>query len=166
MLRILLFLSSLLFAHAASASCIPFDQARNHLGETQCVTGKVVRVKEGNRGVRYLDFCEDYRLCSFTVVVFPYDLKKIGDVRQLQGKVVEISGEVKEYDDRAEIILEKSTQIKGGVTPLPPLPNNFDVEQKGHYSAGSPYVKRTRQSRKKKGKPTLPAEFPDDPEAD
>jgi hypothetical protein len=92
------------------AACIPFDQASNHLDETQCVTGKVIRVQEGDRGVHYLDFCEDYRLCSFTVVVFRHDLQKVGDVRQLAGKVVEIRGEIKDYDDRAEIVLESPQQ--------------------------------------------------------
>jgi hypothetical protein len=50
---------------AALAACIPFDQAQSHIGETQCVTGKVVRVETGARGVTYIDFCDDYRLCSF-----------------------------------------------------------------------------------------------------
>jgi hypothetical protein len=147
------------------ASCIPFDQARNHLGETQCVTGKVIRVKEGNRGVRFLDFCEDYRLCTFTVVVFPYDLKKIGDVRELAGKMIEIHGEVKEYDDRAEIVLENSKQLGGEGMHLSPLPKNFDVEQRGHFSAGSLHSPHTSKTSKKKGTPTLPAET-DDPESD
>src|ERR1700682_5685575 len=95
-----------LFPSLSLASCIPFDQARNHLDETQCITGKVIRVQEGDEGTQYLDFCEDYRLCSFTVVVFPYELKKVGDVRQLAGKVVEIRGEVKESENGAEIVLE------------------------------------------------------------
>ena len=98
----------LLPAAAPAVACIPFDQAQNHIGETQCVTGKVVRVETGARGVTYLDFCDDYRLCSFSVIVFSHDLKNIGDVRQLTGKLVEIRGEVKEYEDRAEIVLESS----------------------------------------------------------
>jgi hypothetical protein len=69
-------------------------QAHKHIGETRCVTGKVVRVQAGSGGTHYLDFCDDYRLCSFSVVVFSHDLKNIGDVRQLAGKVVEIRGEV------------------------------------------------------------------------
>ena len=72
------------------------------------MTGKVVRVETGSRGVTYLDFCDNYRLCSFSVIVFSHDLKNIGDVRQLTGKLVEIRGEVKEYEDRAEIVLESS----------------------------------------------------------
>jgi hypothetical protein len=147
-------------------ACIPFDQARNHLGETQCVSGKVIRVKEGNRGVRFLDFCEDYRLCTFTVVIFPYDLKKIGDVRELAGKMIEIRGEVKEYDDRAEIVLENSNQLGGEAMRLSPLPKNFDVEERGHFSPGSSHAPRARSTHKKKGRPTLPAELPDDAESD
>lgn len=157
---------SLLFPSFSGASCIPFDQARDHLGETECVTGKVLRVKEGNRGVRFLDFCEDYRLCTFTVVVFPYDLKKIGDVRQLAGKTIEIRGEVKEYDDRAEIVLESSKQLGGELIHLTPLPKNFDVEERGHFSAGSSRPAHRRSTHSKKGKPTLPAELPDDPESE
>jgi hypothetical protein len=160
-------LSYLFFASYSSAACIPFDQARDHLGQTECVTGKVIRVKEGNRGVRFLDFCEDYRLCTFTVVVFPYDLKKIGDVRQLTGKMIEIRGQIKEYDDRAEIVLENSKQLAGGALSLPPLPRNFDVEERGRYSVGSPHASKSRYpSHKKKGTPTLPVEIPDDPESD
>lgn len=157
---------SIFFSPLSPASCIPFDQARNHLGETQCVTGKVIRVKEGNRGVRYLDFCEDYRLCTFTIVVFPYNLKKIGDVRQLAGRVVEVSGEIKEYDDRAEMILENSKQLGGGVIQMSPLPKNFDVEERGHFSPGSTRRPRTRNSHRKKGVPTLPAEIPEDAESE
>jgi hypothetical protein len=118
------------------AGCIPFDQAHKHIGETQCVTGRVVRVQAGSGGTHYLDFCEDYRLCSFTVVIFSYDLKNVGDVRQLAGKMVEIRGEVKDYDDRAEIILESRKQLSGEFAMLPPLPKSFDVEQRGHFSAG------------------------------
>jgi len=80
-----------------------FWEAKKHISETRCVSGKVLRVKEGNRGVTFLDFCEDYLVCPFTVVVFPSDLKHVGDLRQLQGKMVEIHGPVKEYDGRAEI---------------------------------------------------------------
>jgi hypothetical protein len=50
---------------------LPFEEAHKHVGEVKRVTGKVVRVKQGSRGVHFLDFCDDFRLCPFTVVVFP-----------------------------------------------------------------------------------------------
>jgi len=82
-------------------------------------------------GKHYLDFCEDYRLCSFSVVIFSHDLKNIADLRQLAGKVVEIRGAVKAYADRAEIVLESRKQRSGEITGFPLLPKNFDVESEG-----------------------------------
>jgi len=152
--------------HLSVAACIPFDQAHKHIGETQCITGKVVRVQAGTGGTHYLDFCDDYRLCSFSVVVFSHDLKNVGDVRQLAGKVVEIRGEVKEYDDRAEIILESRKQLSGEFASLPPLPKSFDVEQRGHFSAGKFRGNKSRVTYKKKGTPTVPADIPIDVEAE
>jgi hypothetical protein len=152
---------------AFCGDCLPFDQAHKHIGETQCVTGKVVRVEAGSGGVHYLDFCDDYRLCDFSVVVFSYDLKKVGDVRQLAGKVIEIRGEIKDYDDRAEIILESKKQLTGEAAMLPampPMPKSFDVEQRGHFSAGKFRAKKSRSTYRKKGTPTLPAEIPEDVE--
>jgi len=87
--------------------------AQKHIGATKCVTGKVLRVKQGNNGVHFFDFCEDYRVCPFTVVVFPGDLKRIGDIRRLQGTKIEIDGEVKGYEGRAEIILRRVSQLRG-----------------------------------------------------
>ena len=148
--------STMVPLQSKATECIPFDQAGKHIAETQCVTGKVVRVEQGAKGVHYLDFCEDYRLCPFSVVAFSYDLKKIGDVKQLSGKVIEIHGEIKEYDGRAEIILERASQLSGGVSKLLSLPRNFDVEQRGHFSAGRFRSSHSRSTRRKRQEPTLP----------
>ena len=154
----------LLLSELSSAQCITFDQAQRHIGEKQCVTGRVVRVETGSKGVHYLDFCDDFRMCPFSVVVFPYDLKNIGDVRELAGKVVEIRGEIKEYDDRAEIILESRKQLAGDSASIPPMPKNFDVEQRGNFSAGKFRAPHSRSPRRKKSTPTLPVEMPLDVE--
>ena len=147
----------------AAADCIPITEARNHVGETRCVTGKIFRVERGNRGVHFLDFCENYRACPFTVVVFPRDLKNIGDVRQLQGKVVEIHGPVKEYDGRAEIVLEEARQLGGATARIPPLPKNYDVENKGHYSAWKfSHPKAGKKTHKKRHPAKVPIEVPED----
>lgn len=123
-------------------------------------------MQAGTSGTHYLDFCDDYRLCSFSVVVFSHDMKNVGDVRQLAGKVVEVRGEVQEYDDRAEIILESRKQLAGEFSMLPALPKSFDVEQRGHFSAGKFRARKSRSTYKKKGTPTLPAEIPDDVESE
>ncbi|MGA9800211.1 MAG: hypothetical protein WBQ68_14460 [Terriglobales bacterium] len=147
----------------AGADCLPVAEARKHVGEVKCVTGVVIRVKQGERGVHFLDFCDDFRLCPFTVVIFPRDLKSVGDVRQLQGRMVEIHGQVKEYDGRAEIILEEYRQLGGAGVRIPPLPKNYDVEKKGRYSAGTfSHPKPARKTTKEP--PNIITQAPEDPE--
>ena len=140
-----------------ASDCIPIPEAAQHAGETRCVTGKVVRVKVGVRGVHFLDFCEDQRTCPFTVVVFSNDLKDVGDVRGLAGRTIEIHGTVKMYEGRAEIILNRISQITGGAAMIPPLPKSYDVENRGHYSAGRLYP--SKKPAKKKATPNATATY-------
>jgi hypothetical protein len=158
--------SALLFLPTiAFAGCIPFTQARDHIGETQCITGTVLRVKSGARGLTYFDFCQDFRVCPFTVVIFPGHMKDIGDVRQLQNRQIEIHGELKSYDGRAEIILSQLRQLGSSAAKIPKLPKEYDVENKGHYSAGKfSLPKASKHAAKKRTTPTLPAEVSDEGE--
>ncbi|HXY12934.1 MAG TPA: hypothetical protein VEI26_00390 [Terriglobales bacterium] len=147
------------------ADCIPITEAQSHIGETRCVTGKVLRVKPGARGVTFFDFCEDFRVCPFTVVIFPGHLKDIGDVRQLKDKVVQIRGDLKEYDGRAEIVLSELRQLGSTGALVPKLPKNYDVEKKGRYSAGKFRLpKPSKKPAKKRQIPTLPIDIPEDPQ--
>lgn len=156
----------LLFAAptARAADCIPIHLAGQHIGETWCVTGKVFRVKVGTKGVHFLDFCEDAMACPFTVVVFSNDLKDVGDVRRLAGRTIEIRGALKAYDGRPEIILSRISQIEGGAAMIPPLPKNYDVENRGHFSAGR--FRPTKKPTKTKAKPSTTVTFGNDVEGD
>ena len=151
MLRFLLFL--LLTISAFAKDCIPFDQAPDYVGKTKCVTGKVLKVAQSAAGSMFLDFCENYRKCPFVVIVFRSNLKDIGDVRLLEGQQIEITGKIKEWRDRAEIILKHSGQLEGLAEKLPPVPKTYDADKRGNYSAGTysgphsthPTRKRTKQ---------------------
>ena len=101
----ILLLSSALASGPAAAKCVPFTEAENRIGEQACVTGKVVKVAESKSGTFFLNFCEKYQDCAFTVVVFPSNLKNVGDVRQLQGKTIEIFGKITSWRGHAEIVL-------------------------------------------------------------
>jgi len=116
--------------------CIPFEQAPEFVGKTVCVTGRVMKVGQSSRGSMFLDFCDDYRKCPFVVIVFQSNLKNVGDVRALEGKDIEITGKIKEWDDRAEIILKNSGQLEGMTEKLPPIPKTYDADKHGNYSAG------------------------------
>jgi hypothetical protein len=156
LLSVVVFSSSLAFA----ADCVSFAEARHYIGKTQCVSGTVFHVKQGSNGVTFLDFCEDYEVCSFTAIVFEGDLSKLGDVRQLKGRSVELQGRIEEYDGRAEIVLKKPQQLGEAASLLTPftrdaaltptLPRDYDVENRGHYSAGKfKRPKKVKTSRKK-----------------
>jgi hypothetical protein len=161
-------LLALLFPAALFASdCIAITEARQHIGEVQSVTGKVLRVKHIGKGVTLFDFCQDSMVCPFTVVVFPHDLKRIGNVSQLQNQVIEIHGPVKEYDGRAEIVLNQLRQLGRTGLRIPPLPKNFDVENKGKYSAGTfSLPKAPYKTYPKKQTAAIPINVPADPESE
>ncbi len=152
----LFLLATLASSLQASGACVPFSEAGKHIGATRCISGRVLRVKQGNRGVHFFDFCEDFRTCPFTVVVFPGDLKQVGDIRQLQGRQIEIEGDVKSYDGRAEIVLRRIGQLRGDAAHIPPLPKEYDVERHGKFSAGTfshPKTAKSSSSRKKQSPP-------------
>jgi len=130
----------------ATAACLPIAQAPGKIGADACVTGMVVKVVESEKGgAWFLDFCEDYRKCPFTVVVFTRDLKDVGDVRQLQGKSIEIWGRIRSYGGRAEIILRNARQLRGEAAKLPPLPKEYDVQRRGRYRAAAPSTSQSKR---------------------
>ena len=97
-------------------------------------------------------------------MIFPSDLKSVGDVRQLQGRMIEIHGKVKEYDGRAEIVLEEYRQLSGAGARIPPLPKNYDVEKKGRYSAGTFSHPKSKRKTSKRQPAEVVTQAPEDPE--
>jgi len=125
------------------AKCVPYTEANKRIGEQTCVTGRVVNVGQSKSGTQFLNFCEQYQGCPFTVVVFPSVLKDVGDVRALEGKTIEIFGKITSWRGHAEIVLKDSRQLKGASAKLPPLPKEYDVERKGKFSSTAP--KRSKE---------------------
>jgi hypothetical protein len=144
-----------------AAECVPFPEAAKHIGTSQCVSGKVVKVTRLDSGTTFLNFCEDYRTCPFQVVIFRGDLRHVGDVRQLEGRNIEVEGDIKEYDRHAEIILKDSSQLRGAAAKIPPMPKGFDVENKGRFSAGKMKYPKASAKRKKPSQQSAPIETED-----
>jgi hypothetical protein len=151
--------------NSSKPDCVSFGDASKHVGTTQCVSGTVLHVEDGTNGVTFLNFCKDYQGCPFTVVVFPGDLKKVGDIRQLEGHQVEVKGTIQARDGRAEIVLRHTQQLgQGAFLVVPRVPTDYDVERPGHYSAGR--FKRPKAAKKthpKQGRP-VSIEDPEEPQ--
>jgi hypothetical protein len=142
---------ALTLSAAAHADCFPFDKAGEHVGEIVCIRGTVLKVSSSASGTHYLNFCENYLVCPFTVVIFPSRLDRIGDVRSLENRAIEIDGLVKLYNGRPEIVLAEADQLHGeAAAHIPPLPKNYDVANHGRFSAGQFSGRKARRSKTKR----------------
>jgi hypothetical protein len=119
-----------------ASDCLPIREASQHVGETKCVTGKVLRVKAGAKGVHFVDFCEDQMACPFTVVVFSQRLercrrhppaRRTGHRDSRAGKALRRTSR-----DHSEPhwAVERRRDADSSVA------QEYDVEKQGHYSAG------------------------------
>jgi hypothetical protein len=175
--RILTFLAGTVFAAVLTMSgvgfarnpskhdCVSFAEASQHLGTTQCVRGTVLHVDDGRDGVTLLNFCKDAKACPFTVIVLPGDLRKVGNIRQLEGRQIEIKGTIEDHDGRAGITLRHTQQLgESAYLVVPAVPTEYDVERRGHSSAGrsKPY-KEKKKRQQTQGQP-VSIEDPGEPQ--
>ena len=98
-------------AAGAENPCVDFHNAASLVGKNGCVTGHVMRTFTSQNGNTFLDFCEDFRNCPFTSVIFVTDVSKFGSLDTLRGRNVELRGDVTLYKSHAEIVLHDPEQI-------------------------------------------------------
>ncbi len=91
---------------------ISYTEAPEHVGEYACVAGKVDHVYTSQKGTIFINFCSDYKTCSFGAVIFVSDAYKFPNPNQYEGKTVEITGLIRTYQGRTEIVLNDPGQIK------------------------------------------------------
>lgn len=106
---ILSFITSVL---AFSQIKITPAEAKNYIGKKETITGKIDQIHLTNTGTYFLNMGGKYPDNPFTAIIFKSDTSKFGNVQSYEGKEVEVSGMVKEYNDETEIILESKEQIK------------------------------------------------------
>jgi hypothetical protein len=88
-----------------------YKEAPKHIGEQATISGKVLKVYTAKSGVTFLDFCQSFSNCPFSAVIFASALKQFGDLKKYE-RDVKITGMVKSYQGRAEIIVDSPEQIK------------------------------------------------------
>jgi len=149
----------------SSRDCVSFVEASKHVGTSACVSGTVQHVEDGRKGTKILNFCKEPKACPFTVVVFPADLKKMGDVAQLEGRQIEIKGTIQDYDGRAEIVLRRSQQLgEGAFLLFPTVPTGYDVEREPHNSAGKIHAKAAKKKKTTRQDDPMSIEDPGEPQ--
>jgi hypothetical protein len=98
-----------------SAAPLNPDDAARHIGQNATVCGMVASAKfDAHLRSRptFLDFGKPYPNEVFTAVIFGVDRAKFGTPETtLQGKRVCISGTIREYRSKPEIILNETSQL-------------------------------------------------------
>ncbi len=158
-LMLLIFVSSFSFA-----GCIPFTQARQHIGETRCVRGKVFHVNDFQPGIESLSFCKEQAKCGFTALVSAADPKSAASLHELQGKTINIHGLVKESNGDAQIVLQDPRGLLSQDSEMPSFMKAYDVEERGHNSAGTSYAPKPKRVYTKKQTATGSIDIPPDSE--
>ncbi|GAC1657056.1 MAG: hypothetical protein NVS9B15_18310 [Acidobacteriaceae bacterium] len=142
-----------LIAHAQD-TCLPFDRAKELSGTEGCIVGRVVKIGESRAGNMFLNFCKDYRNCAFQAVVLQEKSEELGDIRDLEGKVVEIRGAVKNYEGRPEIQLTSRAQLtlaKDEAVKQLMRPEPADMAHHMHEFGNRPHVPRFSHPKQARG---------------
>ncbi len=95
-----------------SGPAIDYTEASKYVGEYKTVRGKVDNVSISAKNNSFLNFCPDYKTCSFSATIFSSDASKFSNIRGYEGKTVKITGLIKTYQGRPEIIINDPNQIK------------------------------------------------------
>lgn len=103
----------LLGAGLAKAETLSPAEAQKHIGQAATVEGVVSEVHHAASGKAiFVDIGGRYPNQQFTAVIFESDFDKFPKVDSLEGKTVDVSGTIKLYHGRPEIILNDLAQIK------------------------------------------------------
>lgn len=102
----------LVSATALAGNTISWKDAASHYGKYMTVEGTIVSGKCLPK-VCFLNFDQNYKT-TFTAVIFTSDLSKFPANPDLfyRNKKVQVTGTIKEYKGKPEIILKEADQIK------------------------------------------------------
>jgi len=99
-------------ASPVRAQNIDAADAKAHVGQTVTVQGTVSAVHTiAGVGVTFIDMGERYPDVTFTAVILPGDAAKFPNAAALEGKDVAITGLVRLYQGKPDILLQDATQL-------------------------------------------------------
>ncbi len=103
---------ALLLTISAQAETISAKDAFQHVGSEMIVEGVVSQVSTSDGGTTFINFGGRYPNHIFYAVIFRNSASQFIGVRKLEGKTVAISGVVKLYKGKPQIILSSPNQIE------------------------------------------------------
>jgi DNA/RNA endonuclease YhcR with UshA esterase domain len=102
---------AIITAPAFAQAIAPAD-AKAQVGKTVTVEGTVDNVHTTAAGNTYIDLGGHYPNNTFVAVIFSKDTSKFTNVTALKGKTIDVTGPIKLYKDKPQIVLKSADQIK------------------------------------------------------
>jgi len=101
-------------AAASTSGAVQACDAWKYIGKEMAVEGKVVQGTMSRKGTVFLNFGDSYPEHCFNAVIFSSDLGSFPENPQAyySGRTVRVTGLIKEYQGKPEMILEKAGQIE------------------------------------------------------
>jgi DNA/RNA endonuclease YhcR with UshA esterase domain len=100
---------------AAQADPLTPEEAAKHVGQDATVCGVVAGAKYAAQvrgGLTFIDFGKPYPNSTFTAMIFGSDRAKFGTPEKtLPGKQVCVTGKIRIYEGKPEIILSEPKQL-------------------------------------------------------
>lgn len=84
--------------------------ASQHYGQLVTVSGKVAQVTI-RPSIVFINLDQPYPDSPMAAIIFPSATNRFDNLKRLRGRAVEITGTVKEYHNKPEIILQKPAQL-------------------------------------------------------
>lgn len=109
-LRACLVVIALIAASPTMAATIAAQEAGRHIGETVTVEG-VAHVHVAS-SASFLDIGAAYPNQPFQAVIFPNRASAFGDLNRYDGKAVDVTGRIRDFKGKPEIILSDPTQLR------------------------------------------------------
>ena len=101
-----------LAAAPAAAADIPAAEAATHAGETATVIGVLTSVHTNANKNIFLDIGGAYPANVFSGVIFGKTMHNPPDFTPLVGKTIAITGQIKIYYGKPEIVVNSADQVK------------------------------------------------------
>jgi hypothetical protein len=99
-------------ANAGGPPIVAAEDAADHVGEYVTVVGRVANVFTSDNDNTFLNFGAAYPHQVFSATVFERYASDFNDLHDLKGRRVRITGKIRLYRNKPQIILESPSQLK------------------------------------------------------
>jgi hypothetical protein len=99
-------------ANAGAPRVVAAEDAADHVGEYATVEGRVADVFTSDNDNTFLNFGAAFPRHVFSATVFARYRPEFKDLHALEGRRVRITGQIRMYRDKPQIILESPSQLE------------------------------------------------------